>query len=552
MGQHWYFDAVVIGGGTTGTAVLRDLTMRGLTNVLLVEKEDLAAGTSGRCHSNLHGGGRYVVNDIEAARECVHENRVLRHIAPHTIDPTNGLFIAINEEGVEFTKQWMKNAQEIGMWYRELDPEEVMREEPLISRNVLVALETHDAGFDPFRMSTSQAVDACRRGATVWVHHESIQVVVEGGRVTGLIVRNNLTGEIKRVYTNVVVNAAGPWSGKVCASAGIDIPMKPDKGTMVVYNFRLARPMVHILRLPTDGDGLVSMGYQNTTILGTTSGEIVDPDEARPTLAEVERMEEMVQGAFPWIKRAKRLRYFCGVRPLCEAGPATGREISRRLILIDHKEVHGVEGFVTITGGKYATSRLMAEVAVDRVCKWLGITKPCRTHLEPLPGAETARKVDEGGERLARSYYLPFYTTHKLTARYGAEAAGILERYPEFNYVICQCGQILASEVVHAISEEWAATLDDIRRRARIGMGTCQGTFCTLKVASLVYKVANLPISKTWQLISDFLAERWRGVWMTGREGDMAAQAALNQAYYGCAGNVVHSMKLLTGEGVGQ
>ena len=172
--------------------------------------------------------------------------------------------------------------------------------------------------------------------------------------------------------------------------------------------------MVHILRMPTDGDAFVSMGYQSTTILGTTSGEIVDPDRARPTLEEVERMEAKARPAFPGIKQAKRLRFFSGVRPLCQAGPATGREISRRLILIDHQEVHGVDGLITITGGKFATARLMAEVAVDRVCSQLGLERPCTTHLELLPGAETGKRLTGMGERLPALIPSPFMRPRSL------------------------------------------------------------------------------------------------------------------------------------------
>lgn len=532
------FEVVVVGGGTTGTAVVRDLAMRGIKNVLLLEKEDLAAGTSGRCHSNLHGGGRYIVSDIETAKECLHENRILRRIAPHTIDPTDGLYLAVDEEGLEYTEEFIKNADAIGMYYRELDPKEVMGEEPLLSRNVLRALETHDAGFDPFRLSVSQAIDAQRRGATIWIHHEVTKINVSGGKVTTLEIRDNLTGAEKTVHTRFVVNAAGPWSGRVCATAGIDIPMKPDKGTCVVYNFRLARPMVHILRMPTDGDALVSMGYQSTTILGTTSGEIVEPDQAQPTLAEVERMEACIAPAFPMIKQAKRLRYFSGVRPLCQAGPATGREISRRLILIDHNEVHGVEGFITITGGKFATARLMAKVAVDRVCTHLGIDKQCNTHLELLPGAETRDNVEKKGRELAKKYYLPFYATQKLAARYGSEADDILSQYPEQAYIVCQCCQVMAAEVVHAIRKEGACTINDIRRRTRIGMGTCQGANCLPKVAAIYQKYKGSTPQDTRKEMINFLQQRWKGIFALDIQSNSISHAVRLQAVYGVLANL--------------
>lgn len=108
------FDVVVIGGGTTGTAAIRDLVLRGYTNSVLLERDDLAAGTSGGCHSALHGGSRYVVTDKQTAVECLQENKVFREIVPQVVDPTDAMWVAKTEEQLEFAKKWMENADEIG------------------------------------------------------------------------------------------------------------------------------------------------------------------------------------------------------------------------------------------------------------------------------------------------------------------------------------------------------------------------------------------------------------------------------------------------------
>ena len=155
------------------------------------------------------------------------------------------------------------------------------------------------------------------------------------------------------------------------------------------------------LRMPTDGDAFVTWDIILRSRAPPPAKSQIPIGET--DLEEVERMEAKARPAFPGIKQAKRLRFFSGVRPLCQAGPATGREISRRLILIDHQEVHGVDGLITITGGKFATARLMAEVAVDRVCSQLGLERPCTTHLELLPGAETGEEVDRDGRKIART-----------------------------------------------------------------------------------------------------------------------------------------------------
>ncbi len=130
------FDVVVIGGGTTGTGVIRDLVLRGFKNSLLLEREDLAAGTSGGCHSALHAGSRYVISDIETAKECVQENRIYRAIVPQVIDPTDSLWVCKTDEQVAFAHEWMKVADEIGLHYEIMPVEKILEEEPLFTKDL--------------------------------------------------------------------------------------------------------------------------------------------------------------------------------------------------------------------------------------------------------------------------------------------------------------------------------------------------------------------------------------------------------------------------------
>ena len=157
------FDVVVIGGGTTGTGVIRDLVLRGFKNSLLLERDDLAAGTSGGCHSALHGGSRYVVSDIQTARECLQENQVYRKIVPQVVDPTDAIWVAKTDEQMEFAQKWMKNADDIGLPYEIISVEEATSEEPLLTKDIRFALRTIDTGFDPFRLCIAQAYDAKKK-----------------------------------------------------------------------------------------------------------------------------------------------------------------------------------------------------------------------------------------------------------------------------------------------------------------------------------------------------------------------------------------------------
>lgn len=526
------FDVVVIGGGTTGTATIRDLVLRGYTNSVLLERDDLASGTSGGCHSALHGGSRYVVTDKQTAVECLQENRIFREIVPQVVDPTNAMWVAKTEEQLEFAKRWMESADEIGLPYEVISVEEAVKDEPLLAGDIQFALRTIDTGFDPFRLCIAQAYDAKVKGASIRTHSEVIDLIVEDQTVKGVKVLDRKNGNVYEIYAKMVVNAAGPWGSRVTEMAGFKIPIKPNKGTMGVYNMRPTKTLIGILRIPSDGDGLVSMGYQNTSLLGTSSVDIEDPDAAVPGLDEIELMESSVEQIIPEIRNARMIRMCTGVRPLYSTTSETGRAVSRRMILIDHAEEHGIEGIVTITGGKYATARLMAEETVDLVCRKLGNNVKCTSHEQLIYGAQTKEDAEKDAAYIHETYKLPLYSAHKLTARYGSRAKEILDDAPEYAGVICECAQVSGSEVINAFKNEEVFNIKDLRRRIRNGMGTCQGTFCTYKVAALYQKAMDATAEQAHDQLAEYMQERWKGIYYTLQYGDQLAQADIMQAFY--------------------
>ncbi len=521
------FDVVVIGGGTTGTATIRDLVLRGFKNSLLLERDDLASGTSGGCHSALHGGSRYAVSDVETAKECLRENKVFREIVPQVVDPTNAMWVAKTDEQLEFAEKWMKNADEIGLPYEVITPEEAIQDEPLLAHDIRFALRSIDTGFDPFRLCIAQAYDAKVKGGTIRTHNEVIGLLMEGKKVTGVKVLDRRNGTIYEVEARLVINASGPWGSRVTEMAGFKIPVKPNKGTMGVYNMRPTKTLIGILRTPADGDGLVSMGYQNTSLLGTSSVDIEDPDAAVPGLDEIELMEHSVEEIIPSIRKARMLRMCTGVRPLYSTTSETGRAVSRRMILIDHETDHGVEGIITITGGKYATARLMAEETVDLACKKLGSDAKCTSDKEFIYGAQTKEDAEKDAKYISENFKLPLYTAHKLTARYGSRGREIIEDAPEYAGVVCECAQIIGSEVFNAFRNEEVLNFNDLRRRIRTGMGTCQGTFCTYKVAALYQKAVDSTAGQAHNQTAEYMQERWKGIFYTLQYGDQLAQAEI-------------------------
>jgi glycerol-3-phosphate dehydrogenase len=185
----------------------------------------------------------------------------------------------------------------------------------------------------------------------------------------------------------------------------------------------------------------------------------------------------------------RMLRAWAGVRPLYqETGTSESRDISRAYVLLDHETRDGVDGLITITSGKWTTYRLMAEATVDLVCQKLNSPRPCRTHLEALPGAE-------------KGHY------HQL----GVSLQQV-EAEEDFSSLVCECELVRPADIVKAIVEGEAKTLDDIRREARLGMGPCQGGFCALRAAGIWHSLHKPPVEEINVALRDFLQERWKGL----------------------------------------
>ena len=217
-----------------------------------------------------------------------------------------------------------------------------------------------------------------------------MNILREGDRVVGVKAVDQTTGDEYIVHADYVVCASGPWAAKVAALGNVKIGMALSRGTMVVLDSRPLRRAINRCRYPSDGDIIVPVG--TTIVLGTTSVDIEDPDNFIIEEWEVDKMLDECIQMVPMIEDMRLQRNFASVRPLYEPPTegeeeekVTGIEVSRAFYVLDHEELDGVGGFVTITGGKLTTSRMMAEKTVDVVCAKMGIDAPCRTHLEPLP-----------------------------------------------------------------------------------------------------------------------------------------------------------------------
>ena len=395
----------MIGGGSTGVGVARDAAMRGF-DTILVERGDLAEGTTGRFHGLLHSGGRYAVKDPQSARECSHENRIIRRIAANAVEDTGGLFVTTPWDDPGYADRFAPACVAADIPVEELTIAEALRREPRLNPAVSRAFLVPDAAVDAWKLVWGCARSAEQHGARILTRHPVRALVRDGDCVVGAQVHDESRDEDVEIRAQVVVNASGAWAGRIAALAGCEVAVLPGKGIMIAMNHRLVNTVVNRCQMPTDGDILVPI--RTVSVIGTTDSTVADPDELEVTDSEVEQMLDDGEKLVPGFREARALRVWAGARPLFEEtrpGVETdSRDVSRSHTLLDHERRDGVGGFLTITGGKATTFRLMAEVTVDAVCERLGAKPPCRTHEEPLPGSEDGRSTGwaHGSRRASR------------------------------------------------------------------------------------------------------------------------------------------------------
>jgi glycerol-3-phosphate dehydrogenase len=474
-------DVLIIGGGATGVGISRDLALRGIPSVL-IEKGDFASGASGRNHGLFHSGGRYAVSDPEAARECIAENRILRKIAPHCIEETDGLFVSLPEDGFDFREKFLRACEEVGIQTTLLSRDETLELEPELNPNLLSAVKVPDGAIDPFALVIENARDAEKHGAKILLHTEINSLILDGNKVKGAKAKDLFQGEEYIIDASYTINATGAWANQFLKLAGLHIGMALSKGSMLITNQRINHRVINRCRPPSDGDIIVP--NHTVSILGTTSIRSEEVQNFEVTPHEVSLLIQETSKMIPSIQESRLIRAYAGIRPLFQSEEkGNDRAISRGFILIDHGKRDGIENLITITGGKLVTYRLMAEKASDFICKKMGRDIPCSTHLKPLPGAN--------------------------------RLIGLKERLQQFSTnreeTICDCEIIPRKEVEEVLRGDKLKNLQDILHRTRLAKGTCQGGFCVYRLLGVLHEL-RMAEKNSNKILKGFLEERWNGI----------------------------------------
>ncbi len=525
-------DVIIIGGGATGAGIARDCALRGLECVLL-ERRDIATGATGRNHGLLHSGGRYAVNDRESAEECIRENMILKQIARHCIDDTKGLFITLPEDDLNYQKTFIEACTASGIEAVAIDPILAKHMEPSVNPDLIGAVVVPDGSIDPFRLTASNMVDATEHGAKIFTYCEVKGLIREGSKVIGVNVYDHRNKVDRQFFAPVVVNASGIWGQGIAEYADLKIRMFPAKGALLVMGHRINNMVINRCRKPADADILVP--GDTICVIGTTSSRIPydQIDNMSVTPEEIDILFREGEKLAPSLRHTRVLRAYAGVRPLVATDDdPSGRNVSRGIVLLDHQERDGLEGFITITGGKLMTYRLMAEWATDLVCKKLNKSdRLCETATRPLPGSNESR--EETGKKMIS---LPNTVRHSAVYRHGSRALRLLEKERLDKTLVCECEAVTAGEVRYAVEELNVNNLVDLRRRTRVGMGTCQAELCACRAAGLMNRFKVTTPSESITQLASFMEERWRGIQPIAW-GDALREAEFSSwIYYGLLG----------------
>jgi glycerol-3-phosphate dehydrogenase len=475
------FDVLVVGGGVVGAGAALDAASRGLS-VALVEARDWAAGTSSRSSKLVHGGLRYLEQrDFGLVREALKERGLLLHrLAPHLVRPVPFLYPLTHRvwerayvgAGVALYDS-IGGARSLPM-HRHLSRRRALDLAPALRPDALTgAVRYYDAQVDDARLTMMLARTAAQHGATVLTRVEATEILRERGVLTGVRVRDLLSGGEQVVRARRVIGAAGVWTDEVHTLDKGNTPfrVRMSKGVhILVPRDRLRLDVGLITR--TEKSVLFVIPWDRHWIIGTTDTPW-DHDPASPvaTGADVDYLLAHVNSILSEpLTVADVVGVYAGLRPLLDGGADDTTKLSR-----EHAVAQPAPGFFVIAGGKYTTYRVMAADVVDAAAKGLGqaVPKSLTKHL-PLHGAVGFRELWTDRVRLATQSGLPVATVERLLGRYGSAITDLLamiDRDPPLANPVTGADGYLAAEIVYAVTHEGALDLDDVlSRRTRIAI----------------------------------------------------------------------------------
>jgi glycerol-3-phosphate dehydrogenase len=488
------YDLIIIGGGISGAAVAYEAASQGYS-VALVEKGDFGAATSSATSKLIHGGLRYLANfEYGLVRESLKERKTLENIAPNFVYPLPFLVPLYNkfirskwllEPGMilydllSYDKAFTWDRSKRLPLHRSLSRRKTLDLEPVVNANGLTgAILYYDcANLMPERLTLAFIKSAVKYGADVANYAKVEDFVRKSDRISGVVVRDMLNGKKITLRGRLAVNCGGPW---------VDLILGIARGTTGSHQIRRSEGIHIITRKLTQHTavgGMTSSGrpcnlipWRGHTLIGTTDREYVgDPDAYHVTREKIEDYLCEVNEAFgkkDLVKYSDIVYVYGGLRPLIDDQTKDVYKTSRKYEIFDHEQ-DGLPGLITVEGGKYTTSRNLAENVLKAVNKKFGRSSRSVTAARHLAGCEIPDLEAFTAEAKSTYRDLPEQSIDFLARLYGTELNAVMEiaySNPSYKTALDNEGEILA-QVLYAVREEMACTLMDILIR-RTGIGS--------------------------------------------------------------------------------
>ena len=476
------FDVLVIGGGVNGVGVALDAVTRGL-KVALIERNDLASGTSSRSSKLIHGGLRYLEQyDFRLVREALHERELMvSQLAPHLVKPVAFLY-PLQEKVKERTYvgaglalyDALRGFKRALPGHKHISQKTIAELAPSLRPDVVTgAIRYFDAQIDDARHVLMLARTAKRHGAVVATRVQCNSLIKKGKKVIGAEVQDLLTKKKMSVKASVVIMCAGVWSDELHQKFGIEpgYEVKMSKGVHITLPKSAIKASSGII-LKTPVSVLFMIPWKDKWILGTTDTEY-SGDKAEP-LADRNDVNYILEQANrvlqPRVSVDQVISVFAGLRPLV----ANKKLSSTTKLSREHTVDRPVPGFVSMAGGKYTTYRVMAKDAVDIAAQDIKkLVNESVTAKLPILGADGYYALAQQSELIAKQYGIKQEIYESLLDRYGCEANAVLDLADSDKNLLHPLANglpYLKAEIVYAVTHEGAQSVADvIDRRTRIG-----------------------------------------------------------------------------------
>jgi glycerol-3-phosphate dehydrogenase len=474
-------DVLVVGGGIVGSGAALDAATRGL-RVGLVERDDIAIGTSSRSSRLIHGGLRYLEQyRFGLVREALRERSRLLDLAPHLVTIQPLLFPLFGWPIVTrvfyqtgMTLYDVLGARKDGGWHRHLSVSEVLEHTPSMRRRDLRGgLLFHDGVEDDARYTLAVARSAREDGASVVTRVRAEGLIEEAGRVAGARVCDTTSGDSHEIRARVVIDATGVWGADPTSPlSGGTTRLLPSRGAhLVVPRDRIPSDVGLTIRVP--GKVVFLVPWPHFWLVGTTDAPYDGPID-RPTAGqgEVDELLEAVNHVLDvGLGRSDVVGTYAGLRPLiAPSGGGSSTVTASR----EHRVVVEPNGLVRVSGGKYTTYRLMAEQTIDAALGVLGEEKrarPTGTVTRRLVGAADRPELDRLAATIATEDGLEPAVATRLVDRHGTQARDVVALGRELGLLgrLVDGEDHLEVEVAWAARHELALSIDDVlARRMRL------------------------------------------------------------------------------------